>query len=979
MKLTSLFIFVTVFNVFGNTDFYGQTIDLDMKDVQLKDVISAIESQSEYFFLYSSKMIDVTSKVDILADSRNVAEVLNTLFRETDIDYNIKERQILLSKRESPSLLTVQQNVITGTVVSSTGEPLPGVNVTIKGTTVGVMTDIDGKYTLAIPSGAAIITFSFIGMQPQEVTIGSQRQIDVTLSDAAVGLDEIVVTALGIKREARTLGYATAAVAQDEISTVRTSSPMATLQGKISGVNISQLGTGPGGSTRIRIRGNSSFSGTNTPLIVVNGVPMDNTQFGSNSGGGFDNVDGGDGFNSINPDDIESMTVLKGAAAAALYGSRAKDGVLMVTTRQRGEGSGLGVSYNMNFTAATAIDYTDFQYEYGQGENGNLPVAGSQSGIHSFGKKIEPGMTNEPLFAGYTVPYVAVTDRYKQFYRTATNLANTISLSNSGANGGFDLSLSNTKNTSIIENSDFTRQNITLGFTQNISKYITVSGNVNYSHEYNRNAPQVGSNAQEFGIPYAVATAANTMPWDGLKEYYKDANGNEAFWSKFLPRTNPYWTMYEKFDNMYRDRLFGNLSVRLNLTDKIYVQGRLGQDYYARKRDYNNPTGTATTGAAPAGYSNGNYSRSDNWFRETNFDLLMGIQQNFGDIGLNATLGGNQMHRTVETSWQTATDFVTRGLYTIMNGRSRISNHSLTERAVNSIYGSAEFSYRNFLYFTATARNDWFSTLPANNRSILYPSGTLSFIFSEIISLPEWFTFGKARLSYAEVGDDNVDAYSNIQYFSLNNNLYPSSAGSVPLGDYESSTIANPDLRPLRVSEMEAGLDFRFFNGKIVFDIAYYDKLTKDQIVSATVSHATGFATRLINVGESRSKGMETALTVKPIETRNFTWTLSGNLSYNTSEVLKLGLTDADTMITIGNVREIVGQKLGQIFTYSQAVDANGNKIFNNGLPVRTAEQMSIGTNQPTWFGGITNTFDYKGIIFSALIDFKLGDDYMML
>jgi outer membrane receptor protein involved in Fe transport len=439
--------------------------------------------------------------------------------------------------------------------------------------------------------------------------------------------------------------------------------------------------------------------------------------------------------------------------------------------------------------------------------------------------------------------------------------------------------------------------------------------------------------------------------------------------------------MYEKFDNIYRDRLLGNLSVRLNLTDKIYIQGRLGQDYYARKRDYNNPTGTGALTAAPFGFVNGSYYMQDTWFRETNYDFLIGAQDDFGDFGVDVTLGGNQMFRQIKTANQSAVDFVDRGIYTIMNGRAKTSNHSLTERAVNSLYGAAEVSYKNFLYLNLTARNDWFSTLAPDNRSILYPSATASFIFSEVITLPEWFTFGKARLSYAEVGDDNVQPYSNVQYYALNSNLYPSIAGSVPVGNSSGSTIPNPDLRPLRVSEIEAGLDFRFLNGRIVFDIAYYNKLTRDQIVEAVISYTSGYSTQLINVGESRSKGIETALTVKPVETRNFTWTLSGNLSYNTSEVLKLGLTDADTMLTFGGVRAVVGQKLGQIFTWQQAVDpVSGKKVFDNGgMPVRAAEQVSIGSNQPTWFGGITNTLDYKGIIFSALIDFKLGDDYMML
>ena len=975
MKLTNLLLLVTVLNVFGNTPFYGQnTINLDFKDVQIKEVLSAIENQSDFFFLYSSKMIDVTSKVDVRANNNDVTYVLNDLFKGTDIAYNIKDKQILLSNKESVvSTAALQQNVITGIVRDATGNPIPGVTVVVSGTTVGAATDMNGRYSLNIPSGATTLQFSFIGMESQDVAIGSQRQINVSLRESSIGLDEVVVTALGIRREAKTLGYATVSVAQDQISTVRTASPMQALQGKISGVNIMSLGTGPGSSTKIRIRGNSSFSGINTPLIVVNGVPIDNTKFSSGSGG--DSADGGDGFLSINPDDIETMTVLKGAAAAALYGSRAKDGVIMITTKQKGENRGLGVSYTMNFSAATVVDDTDFQYEYGQGENGVRPTSpNTNSGVWSFGEKM--GGTYM-LFDGIEVPYEPIKDKYKQFYRTGINLGHTISFSNGGEHGGFDLSLSSTKNNSIVENSDFTRRNITLGFTQNISKYITVSGNINYSNEYNKNPVNTGG---ETNIPYSVATTANTMPWDVLKANAKDVNGNETQWSRFAPRTNPYFILSEKFDNIHRDRLFGNLTTRLNLTDKIYIQGRLGQDYYSRVRDYNRPTGLlAITAIPPQGYVNGAYYRYDDWFRETNFDLLIGAREEFGDFGVNVTLGGNQMHRQKTGSVQTATDFVDRGLYTIMNGRAKTTTHSFSERKVNSLFGAAEVSYKSFLFLNFTARNEWFSTLSPANRSILYPSATASFIFSEVMTLPDWVTFGKVRASYAEVGDDNVSPYSDVQYYSIGANLYPGSSGSYPYGQVNSATIPNPDLRPLRVKEWEAGVDFRFFGNRVAFDFAYYNKLTIDQIVTATVARSTGYTSQLINIGESVSKGFETALTVRPIDTRNFTWAVNGNVSYNTSEVLKLGLTAADTMITTGGVRAVVGQKLGQIYTYRQLTDANGNKVFQGGLPVRDDEQYSAGTNQPTWFGGITNTFDYKGVILSFLVDFKLGKDYMTL
>ena len=871
--------------------------------------------------------------------------------------------------------VVLAQRTITGRVADSQGQPLIGVTVLVKGTTIGTTTDVDGKFSIQVPDDQSTLQLSYIGYTQQDVVVGSQATVNVAMEESSLMMGEVVVTALGIKREAKTLGYATAVVSQIQLTENRSSNTLGTLQGKVSGVNITQFGTGPAGSTRIRIRGNSAFQGANLPLLVINGVPIDNTRFQEG------NADLGDGLNSINPDDIQSMTVLKGAAAAALYGSRAKDGVIMITTRSGMETKGFGVTYNVNYTSEKAVDYTDFQYEYGQGERGIRPtVTFPTSGVWSFGEKIEPGMT-QTLFNNEVVPYTAVTtkDRYEQFYRTASNLTNTISFSNSGENGGFDLSLASTKNTAILKNSDFTRKNVTLGFTQNISKWINVSGNVNYSNEYYKNSPfGVGNQSAEINT---IATMANTMPLSLMEAYKQDPlTGKEIIWSRFLPRVNPYFMQAFRFDNNYRDRLLGNIAVKVNVTKDIYVQGRIAQDYYSRRHDFNSPTGRLDAATPPTGYVDGSYNKINNTFRERNLDFLVGVQHKFGDIGLNATAGGNQMFRSMETENQGAQDFVQPGLYTIMNGRQKSASHSLSERAVNSVYGAAEVSYKDYLFLNATARNDWFSTLSPENRSILYPSVTASYIFSDALAfIPDWVSFGKLRLSYAEVGDDNVSPYSDTQFYSLNSNLFAGPGGSVPVGGYASGTIANPDLRPLRVGEIEGGIDVRLFNNKIGFDFAYYSKKTTDQIVSKQVSNASGFSTQLINAGESLSKGFESSIQVSPVETKSFTWSINANVAYNTSEVLNLGLTEADSVITVNSVYQVVGKPLGQLRYYLQATDASGNKIFDatSGNPVRSSTRIGVGRNLPTWFGGITNTFDVKGVILSVLVDFKLGEDYV--
>ena len=460
------------------------------------------------------------------------------------------------------------QNRVNGTVTNAADKlPLAGVSVVVKGSTTGTSTDGSGNYSLSAPNGATLV-FSFIGYGSKEISVGNQTRIDISLSESAEALNEVVVTALGIKKEAKKLGYATATINADALTENRTPNFMNSLQGKIAGVNISGLGTGPAGTSKIRIRGQSSISGQNNPLIVVNGIPIDNTNFGTNPGnaaadnsvgvrGGGNTSDGGDGLSSINPDDIESMTVLKGATAAALYGSRAKDGVLMITTKTKGSGKGIGVSYNSNYTNETPLDFTDYQYEYGQGENGVRPTTPNPtSGQWSFGEKFQPGMT-QVLFDNVTVPYVPVYNRIRKFFRNGSNFTNTVSLSSASEKGGFNLSFANMDSKGIVPNNSFNRKTINLGYSYELSKKLSFSGNINYSHEYNKNPPNITN--QHNSIPTALFNLANSMPLELMEAKKFNAAGNEYIYSRFQNRTNPYFTLSEQFQNIIRDRLFGNI------------------------------------------------------------------------------------------------------------------------------------------------------------------------------------------------------------------------------------------------------------------------------------------------------------------------------------------------------------------------------------------------------------------------------------
>ncbi len=885
---------------------------------------------------------------------------------------------------------------VTGTVSDMAGKRMPAVNVMVKGTSRGVITDASGQFSIEAASNATLV-FSSVGYATTEIPVSGRQVVDVVLNIDSRNLDAVVVTALGITKESRRLGYAATNVKTDELTVNRSPNLMNALQGKVAGVNISGLGTGPGGTSKVRIRGQSSISGQNNPLIVINGVPIDNTNFGVNTSaggavgndngaialrGGGVTSDGGDGLSSINPDDIESMTILKGAPAAALYGARAKDGVIMITTKTKGRGKGIGVTYNVNYTNESPLDFTDYQKIYGQGENGIRPTTPNPtSGQWSFGEKFAPGMTHV-LFNNLTVPYVPQGSRIKEFYRSGQNLTNTVTMEAAGDKGGIHLSLSNMNSKGIVPNNSFNRKGMNLGFSYDLSEKFSFRGNVNYTREENKNPPNIAN--QDNSIPTTIMALANSMPLSVLNANKYNAAGNEYIYSRFMNRTNPYWVLAEQFHNVKRDRIFGNISVKYNILPWLFVQGRFGQDYWSRDEDYNNfPTGHASRPAAPAGFVNGVYTQDSRRFRETNLDFLASATKKFGAFDATLTGGGNQMKRRSDLNSVQVTDFVIRGLYTVQNGRAKDPIYALVEQGVNSLYGSGEVSWNRTLYLNGTLRNDWFSTLAPANRSILYPSVSAAYIFSETLPNISWLNFGKLRIGYAEVGSDSdVQPYADQLFYGINSNLINNPSGTaVPVGGPSGTTVPNPNLKPMRIAETEIGLELRMFNNRVTLDLAGYRKITSDQIVQAQISDASGFVTTNINSGKSRNLGFEVLLGLVPVQGKNFSWEFTANTSYNKTKVLSIITSKAGERITTGThvfngeVRHVVGQEMGQIAGFGYNRNAKGERIFlANGLPQRTPDLVLFGSALPKWVGGFLNTFTYKGIRLSVLIDYKLGN-----
>jgi TonB-linked SusC/RagA family outer membrane protein len=956
-------------------------INLELKNESLLNALKKIEAQTPFRFVYRKGELTAIPSRTISASNYTVEEALNLLFVNTEFSFKQVDNNVLIlqdnisQKSVSLSLAKELSNkadiVVRGQVTDSKGVSLPGVSVLVKGATTGASTDLDGKYTINVPDGGATLVFTYIGFDRKEVIVTNQTVLNVQLTETNTALSEVVVTALGVKRQAKSLGYATGTVDAEQITTNSTVNIGNSLQGKVSGVNVSAPSSGPGGSSKIRIRGQSSFGGDNSPLIIVNGVPINNVANGAGFGGGNPggSSDGGDGLQSINPDDIESINILKGAAASALYGFRAKDGAVIITTKSGSKQKGVSVEFNSNTQMVSALDYTDFQYEYGQGEFGVRPatVADAQSsGVWSFGVKFDGVMT--PQFDGSMKPYLPNPNRVKDFYEDALNLTNSIAFSGGDDKGNFRLSYSDTDADGIVPNSSFVKRTLNIGLNYNLTKKLSIQVNTNYSNERNDNPPQIG--IEQYSPNTALYTMANSIDVDWLKNY-TDASGNEMPLARFTGRNNPYWLVNKKFEHIKRDRLFGNASVNYKFNDWLSALVRVGQDYFSRPLEFNRPTGSRQLPAAPTGF-NGQYYQASNTFRELNYDFLINANRTFGKFGVNMIVGGNQMNQINDGMSTFVTNFFVRDLYTIGNGQIRNPDQFYTQKKVNSFYGSAELSYNDYLFLNVTARNDWFSTLNPNSNSYLYPSVSSSFVFTEAMSSkPSWLNYGKIRAAYAEVGGD-TNPYANSLYYSMNANTF----NGVALGNISGGISPNASLRPLKVKEAEVGMEIRTLGGRVNLDFSLYRKNTVDEILNVNISDASGFGQTRVNVGRLRNEGVEMLLSLVPVEGRIFRWESAINGAYNKSEVLELAEGQARFDVGVGQyfgtISHEVGMPLGSVRSFDYRRDAQGRILTTGGKPL-LGNMKTFGSAIPTWTGGFINTFTYKGIRLFTQADFKFG------
>lgn len=873
------------------------------------------------------------------------------------------------------------QNVVTGTLMDlQDGTPLAGATVLEKGTTNGTITDIDGAYSLTLTGESDILVFSYTGYSTIEVAIAGRSTVDVELDFGAQALDEIVVTAFGIEKQKKALGYAVTEINGDELIQAKEVNVAAQLAGKVPGLDVTRPTTGPAGSTNIVIRGLGSLSGNNRALIVVDGVPVNNDNLGA--AGMWGGLDTGDGLSSINQDDIESINVLKGAAAGALYGERGAQGVILITTKKGAAREGIGLEYNTNVTIDEAAIFPDFyQREYGQGLNGQAPSNQNeaQQQWQSWGAKLD----GRPItyFDGVERPYTArAEDDVLNYYESGYTWANSLSMTGGNERFNARLSLSNLTNEGIVPNSGYDRYTINLLTSLKLMDRLTLEFKANYIDESATNRINLSDNPSNPGKAFTKIPLNISV--DNLRQT-RDEKGDALIWSQTDPFTlNPYWGPFEHRQSDHKRRLIGYALARYDFTDWLSLQARYAIDWTQHDFLYAEALGTEHN--VLGSLSQDNYEIND----DTRDLILTFSKRLFSDnIGLDVNIGGVQNPRSRYQYRITGNGFIVPNLFNINNMANRNPGEfNIREIQTNAVFASVLLDYKRILYFDGSVRQDWYSTLtnpldPDNSdNSAIYGGGALSFVFSEAFDVPEFLTFGKVRLSYGVAGNGAPDPYQLLLTYAIESQPF----NGASLGRVATGTFPNQGLVPTITRSFEAGIDVRFFKSRLGVDFTYYRQNTVDQLFEASLPRPTGFDRFFLNAGDVENEGVELVLTGTPIKTRNFVWDLSFNLASNVNTVVALadGIDNlsGESARFNANLLSEVGGQVGSIFGTVLMRNENGEIIHDeNGLPMIAPERQVLGNYAPDWYGGLTSTFTYKNFSLGLLFDTKQGGEIYSL
>jgi TonB-linked SusC/RagA family outer membrane protein len=954
MKLMILFLMVGLVQVSASV--YSQTtrLTLEMRNSRVVDVLEEIERQSEFRFAYSSELIDMNRRISVAINEKDIEETLKVIFEGTGVKHIIRDRHIMLYPQEMdsyPNSMSDQQKSISGKVTDTKGLALPGVSVVIKGTTQGTVTNFDGQYTLTnLPDGATLV-FSFVGMRTREEAAENRQTIDVVLEEETIGIDEVVVTALGLRREEKALGYSVQKVGGETLSTVKGIDVSTSLTGKIAGLfvkNSSEFASEPD----VQIRGEN-------PLLVIDGVPYGNMV-----------------LRDIPSDDIEDISVLKGATASALYGYRGESGAIMVTTKKGMKGKGLTVTINSG-TMMTAgyLAIPEMQSTYGRKVNAatNTYVGG---GDGSWGPALEGQevIQWDPVSkSSKSMPYLPVgKDNFKNFLEQGYILNNNISVVQQGEYGSLRSSATWVRNKGQYPNSMFDKITYTLGGDMKLNKF-TLSSSISYNKQ---TSPNIGFSGYTGYDPMYNLLVWSSPDYDirQYKDYWlvKNESQNNSYTST---NNNPYFDRYERIHSLDRDIFNGFVSMGYELTPWLSATFRSGFDTYSENQVIRISVGSYQGGGSSTVIKNGtqvwgeskkgSFNMGLGRGYSINNDFLLTADKTFGDFALDGLVGGT-MYFTRDEGIESRTQggLSIPGFYSLKASVNPVTvSSSLYRRQVNSLFGRLSVSWKNMLFVEGTLRNDWSSTLPEITRSYLYPSVASSFILSEVLPEMDWLSFWKVRGSWTS-SKTPAGVYSINSVYSITTNAW----GNMSSATYPTA-IRGTDVRPESSSTFEIGSLINIYRNRASIDVAYYSKRMYDFLRSASISPASGFASNYINIDEEITRrGVEVTANVTPVKTNDWQW----DLSFNWTKYARY-YTQLDSVFTADRPWIKEGERVDH-YTYNDFLkDPQGNIIYNNGLPVYSSYASLAGYSDPDWIWGLSSALTYKNFTFNLSVDGRVG------
>ena len=907
-------------------------------------------------------------------------------------------KQKLLTTMLAVACLTsvsyAQTRQVSGKVTSSEGLPIAGASVSVIGGSVATQTDAAGNFTLNVPQGARL-SVSYVGYNAQTVIVGNSSTLSIVLDSDDLALEEVVVTALGITRDKKSLGYAAQEVKGDVLTAARGNNALQSLSGNVAGAVVSAPSSSLGGSTRIVLRGIGSLTGENKPLIIVDGIPMNNSNYNSaNAERGAGGRDYGDAGFDINPDDIESVNVLKGGPASALYGARAANGVVLIKTKSAKRGrdeivfntgvafENLGITprlqklygggYSDEFATATINGQTYQVVDYSADESWGPKLDGQQV-LHW--DAFDPNDTQNYL---KTRPWVYPNNDFRSFFNTGVAYTNSLALAKSYENTAARLSMSNTNQTGLVPNSDLKRTTVALSIDNKFSDKLTARGTINYIRTNGFNRPEQGYGDNSIGQKM-FQWGQVQLDYERLKNY-KTISGvqkswNIKSWNDPTPNysDNHYWIVNENIATDQRDRFYGNVELRYDIMPGLYATGNIYGDNYTLKIREQVAVGSVAVSS---------FSEATREFLEMNYEGRVHFDKKWDKFSLNSFIGTNRRNTSTDRiSASTAGGLIVPNLYTINNSAQTATVDTyVTKKRVNSLFGNFSLGYNDLLYMDFGWRNDWSSTLPEDHNAYFYPSVTGSFIFSQVIDAP-WLNFGKLRAGWSQVGND-TDPYRLLDVYL--NNVFANTTFLDNPYYLKGLSKLNSELRPETKKSYEFGIETQMFGNRLGLDITYYNEKTSDLIMPVSTGAEIGFSSRVLNAGNVVNKGLEAMLTVVPVRKENFEWTSNINFALNRNKVVELaeGLQSLNIGTAPFNATLIAmpGQPYGQIFGSDFVYDDAGNKVVSptSGLYLRTPNK-NLGSILPDFNAGWRNTVSYKDFMLSALIDMQKGGKYFSI